>query len=72
MPKPRPKTTKKKTSSRAKVAPKSTLQKSSLSPEYLDFHKKHPNAEMLVKVFLVLTILLAVLYYIKYGFALMP
>jgi hypothetical protein len=57
---------KKKTSS-VKSKKESSLKKGYLVKEQEAFHKAHPNAEMLIKVFLVTFILFLFLYFYKFS-----
>lgn len=71
-----PKKTKKTLNSNLKKinAPKSKSVTSNvyLLKEQEEFYRKHPNAKNLIATFLLLAVLLAVLYFSKYGFVAMP
>ncbi len=46
----------------------SMLSKSYLAKEQEEFHKAHPNAQTLIALFIVLVIVLAWLYFARFGF----
>lgn len=51
---------------------KSTYSRKQMLKEQKKFYKEHPNAKPLLLSFLILVVLMGVLYYLQYGFELMP